>query len=128
MYLFSVLSYVNAFAHRHALDFRLMSNGRVVIVDASNTLYPLPNKKQASTSSLLPDSKMTLRPIPNFKSLVIATYRDIPPTYKGSKVTPVDVGIVCESAAVRMVGRTLYEKVRQGLKEAGPSSAVMSST
>ena len=40
--------------NRHALDLRLMSDARVVILDASNTLYPSPPKTQgagATTSS-----------------------------------------------------------------------------
>ena len=102
-----------------------MSNGRVVIVDASSTLYLPPNKKAAPTSSpSLSDSKLMLQPIPNFQSLVVTASRDVASVYRGSKVTPVDVGIVCESAAVRMVGRTLYEKVRLALE----TNAVGSST
>ncbi|KAJ3519849.1 hypothetical protein NM688_g9242 [Phlebia brevispora] len=100
---------------RHALDFRLMSHARVLILDASNTLFPLPAEKAIAAPQS--DGSLALQPIPKFNSLVQATCRDVAHVYRGSKVTPVDTGIICESGAVRMVGRTLYEKVRQALKE-----------
>ena len=100
--------------NRHALDFRLMSGARVAILDASNSL--LPPLRQGDKSGLppVPDSDLVLKPIPNFRAIVEATCREV--DYTGSKVTSVDIGVICQSSAVRAIGRVLYEKVRQALK------------
>ena len=97
-----------------------MSDARVVIFDASNSLFP-PLYDSANVSSARPDSSLVLQTISNFRSLVAATCQDAASENKGLKVTPVDIGVICDSTAVRVVGRLLYEKVRQTLKEATSS-------
>lgn len=92
-----------------------MSDARIVIVDASNSLYP-PLHDKTNVTSARQDGGLVLQAIPNFRSLVAAACQDVASEYKGSKVTPVDIGVMCDSSAVRAVGRALYEKVRRTLR------------
>ena len=108
--------------NRHALDLRLMSDARVVILDASNTLYPSPPKTQGAGATTSSDANLVLQPIPKFQELVQATCQELGPTYGGSKVTLVDVGVICHSTAVRAMGRALYTKIQQALKD--PSHSI----
>lgn len=97
-----------------------MSNARVVILDASTSLFTADDK---SSPVSIPESDLVLQPIPDFRSIVAAACKDIAGTPARRRVTPVEIGVMCESAAVRMMGRVLYERVRQRLKEgAGPGS------
>ncbi|KDQ53591.1 hypothetical protein JAAARDRAFT_39281 [Jaapia argillacea MUCL 33604] len=125
---------------RHALDFRLMSNHRVVILDASHSLFAsatqeqtTPNQRSSSRPASLPPSKSTtttlshstysalvLRPIPGFRDLVQDVVKGIarsgePIVYGRQQLAAVDVGVVCDVSLVPLVARALHERVVQVL-------------
>lgn len=107
----------NRYRLRHALDFRLMSQARVVILDASNTLFPVEAKSASRPSPSIRDSELVLQPIPDFRSLVIEACREVVSTVARTKIAPVDIGVICDSSAVRAVARALHERVNRKLKE-----------
>ncbi|KIP06411.1 hypothetical protein PHLGIDRAFT_460187 [Phlebiopsis gigantea 11061_1 CR5-6] len=97
---------------RHALDFRLMSQARVAILDASNTLYP-----HDKTSPHSREDDLVLQPIPDFRAIVVDACKDVLSTMPRTKTAPIDIGVVCEPFAVRAVARALHERVSRKLKE-----------
>ncbi|GJE97389.1 Med14 domain-containing protein [Phanerochaete sordida] len=103
---------------RHALDFRLMAGARVSILDASNTLFPLGDRAAPHRSPTI-DSELLLRPIPDFRALVADACRAVAGSVGRTSVAPVDVGVVCEGAALRTVARALHERVLRRLKDDG---------
>lgn len=101
---------------RHALDFRLMSQARVAILDASNTLFPVDNASSHSSPSIH-ESDLVLQPIPDFRTIIVAACKDVASVVSRTKTAPVDVGVICEASAVRAVARALHERVSRRLKE-----------
>lgn len=102
---------------RHALDFRLMSQARVAILDASNTLFPV-ERSSGHSSSSIQDSELVLQPIPDFRTIVVDACKEVSGTISRTKTAPIDVGVICEASAVRAVARALHERVSRRLKEA----------
>ena len=98
-----------------------MSGARVAILDASSSLLPPLRTSDKYSSSPVPDSDLVLKPIPNFRSIVETTCREA--HFSGSMVTPVDIGVICQSTAVKAIGRVLYERIRQALKSAHGTSS-----
>ena len=96
--------------HRHALDFRLMANSQVLITDASNSLYFAGEPKSTIDSSLL------LQPIPDFRSIVSEVRKGIIGSEASRRVVSIDIGIICHTSAVGVVGRALHERVQKRMK------------
>ncbi|KAL6308200.1 MED14-domain-containing protein [Sparassis latifolia] len=115
---------------RHALDFRLMTGARVVILDSSHSLY-LAQRGHLGTSGEMPpnvslagsavgrDSNLLLRAIPNFQSVVNEAVQEAVAKGVVGQVAPIDIGVICSASAVGVVGRALYERVLQQLRLAG---------
>ncbi|KIM78797.1 hypothetical protein PILCRDRAFT_75151, partial [Piloderma croceum F 1598] len=105
---------------RHALDFRLMTEQRVAILDASYSLFPPGNHPPSTLGQDEGSSSMILglHPIPGFAEIILDSIRDVTST-GGSlgKLAPVDVGVVCDALAVRALGRAIHDRVRARLKE-----------
>ena len=102
---------------RHALDFRLMSQARVLILDASNTLFP-PDKTSPHSRTSSRDGDLVLQPIPDFRAMAVDACRDVLSTMPRTKTAPIDIGVICDPSAVRAVARALHERVSRKLKEA----------
>ncbi|KZT67209.1 MED14-domain-containing protein [Daedalea quercina L-15889] len=120
---------------RHALDFRIMTGARVVILDASHFLFPGEEsssrarqpasqghaRKPSSTSSVMPggslDSHLLLQAIPDFRRIVTEVVKDAVSRGCIAHITSINIGIICDSAAVRFVARTMHERVLQRLKQ-----------
>ncbi|RDB24861.1 Mediator of RNA polymerase II transcription subunit 14 [Hypsizygus marmoreus] len=101
---------------RHALDFRLMSDQRVAILDASHSLFD--STASGSFDALSHDKVddvLGLRPIPRFAEIVMEVVRDAIShgTLQPGKVAVVDVGIVCDTSTVSELGRAIHTKVMQ---------------
>jgi len=124
---------------RHALDFRLMTEQRVAILDGSHSLFLSGNppssladtkgKKAAHQPSSSKNSlnqgqndhqhdneTLGLRPIPGFSQIVVDAIRDVTFTAPLGKIAPIDVGVVCDVSAVRALGRAIHDRVRARLK------------
>ncbi|TFY60186.1 hypothetical protein EVJ58_g5313 [Rhodofomes roseus] len=117
---------------RHALDFRIMTGGRVVMLDASHSLFPAdepssrakqPASGRRSSSALSAppiapaDSHLLLQAIPDFQRIVTEVVKDAASRGCTGHIAPIDIGIICDSIAVRFVARTLHERVLQRLKQ-----------
>jgi mediator of RNA polymerase II transcription subunit 14 len=117
---------------RYALDFRLMTEQRITILDASYSIFstdtsaskPMHSSNSSSingngknsssslssSSSSTPstvDSSVLLQPIPNFKEVVTK----IVAGDRGNGVFSIDVGLVCGVDAVKRVGKALHDRL-----------------
>ena len=105
---------------RHALDFRLMTGARVVIVDGSHTLFDegvgdsrgaAARRPGASSRTTSLANTGALQAIPDFRALVAEAIKDAVAQGVKGQFAPIDIGVICDIAAVRVVGRRLYERV-----------------
>ncbi|KAJ7502829.1 mediator complex subunit MED14-domain-containing protein [Mycena galericulata] len=94
---------------RHALDFRLMTNQRVLILDGSYSLF------NAGRSE---DHEFGLVPIPRFSEVVLHVVKSTISSGAASpgKVAPLDTGVVCRTDIVRTLGRAIYLAVAENMK------------
>ncbi|EPT02595.1 hypothetical protein FOMPIDRAFT_1035808 [Fomitopsis schrenkii] len=125
---------------RHALDFRIMTGARVVILDASHSLFSdaspttsgskppsaqgLGHARKPSSTSIMPaippassDSHLLLQAIPDFQRIVGEVIQNAASRGCTAHIVSIETGIVCDSAAVSFVARTLHERVLQRLKQ-----------
>ncbi|KAI0356373.1 MED14-domain-containing protein [Trametes cingulata] len=110
---------------RHALDFRLMAGARVVILDGSHSLFDDSSDSQAIRRSTGPTASgkatasssntAALQPIPDFPALVQDAIKAAVSRGVSGQFAPIDIGVICDVAAVRVVGRMLYQKVFEKL-------------
>ena len=105
------------FSDRHALDFRLMSNQRVAILDASHSLFDvqIPDKSARKEPEI---DELVLQPIPQFRDIVsdaVRSHLDAKEIQMG-KVAVVDVGAVCDATGVGVLSRSIHAKVLQTLE------------
>ncbi|EJF55792.1 MED14-domain-containing protein [Dichomitus squalens LYAD-421 SS1] len=102
---------------RHALDFRLMTGARIVILDGSHTLFDEPADSRGPRKSGAPSKSTSLantgalQPIPDFRALVSEAIKEAVAQGVKGQFAPIDIGVICDITAVRVVGRRLYEKV-----------------
>lgn len=87
---------------RHALDFRLMTERRIAILDGSHSLFSLP-----STTTPVDDAQLGLRPIPNFTQIINEL------SGPGRRL---DVGVVCRVEEVGVIAREVHERVVKQLE------------
>jgi len=118
---------------RYAFDFRLMTEQRITILDASYSIFsadtpaskfkPLSNgnanginhNKISNSNSV--DSSVMLQKIPNFKKVV----SEIVAGESGNGVFSIDVGLICGVDAVKRVGKALHDRlVVEGTKPSAP--------
>lgn len=92
---------------RHALDFRLMNGNRVAILDGSHSLFA---QKQSDDRA---DSKLGLQPIPGFRDIVSSSVAEVMASeiITSGTVAAIDVGVICDTASVGSLGRTIHNKV-----------------
>ncbi|KAJ6558514.1 mediator complex subunit MED14-domain-containing protein [Mycena vulgaris] len=98
---------------RHALDFRLMTNQRVLILDGSHSLFSTGSVQQSSED---PSIELGLQPIPRFSEIVLEAVKQLlssGATPRG-KIAPLNAGVVCQTDVVRTLGRAIYVAVVEG--------------
>ncbi|KAF5370780.1 hypothetical protein D9758_002136 [Tetrapyrgos nigripes] len=118
---------------RHALDFRLMTEQRVAIYDASHSLYDLSSppvtasltKKEEDMAVDTPTPSadiagVFLQPIPDFQSIVSECVRQVVGSgaVPRGNIAPVDIGVVCDTNSVRPLVRGIHTKVSEKLRGA----------
>ncbi|OSD01314.1 MED14-domain-containing protein [Trametes coccinea BRFM310] len=118
---------------RHALDFRLMAGARVVILDGSHSLFDdnaddtplrrLMGPTAKATSSLPRAESAALQPIPDFPALVQEAIKAAVAHGVSGQFAPIDIGVICDVAAVRVVGRMLHGKVFEKLESRANSKS-----
>ncbi|KAJ7287402.1 mediator complex subunit MED14-domain-containing protein [Mycena rebaudengoi] len=99
---------------RHALDFRLMTNERVLILDGSRSLF----NTGSSPSEERTDTQLGLQPIPRFREIVLDVVKSLISSGAASpgKIAPLDVGVVCETHVVRTLTGRIYAAVIEAVK------------
>ncbi|KAG7090906.1 hypothetical protein E1B28_009983 [Marasmius oreades] len=113
---------------RHGLDFRLMANRRVAILDTSKSLYNTPSTHKDKTedgdvimSNTNYEPNLGMRPILGFIDIVNDSIReairsgDILP----GKVVSIDWGMVSDQAAVKSMMKRVHEKVAERINVCG---------
>jgi mediator of RNA polymerase II transcription subunit 14 len=100
-------------SNRHALDFRLMSDQRVAILDASHSLFDVRTRK-----GLDEVDQLVLQPIPQFRDIVSDAARTGlgAGNSKLGKVAVIDVGVICDTTGVSMLTRLIHAQVLQKLE------------
>ena len=111
---------------RHALDFRLMTGARVVILDGSHTLFDdgvdgRAVRRPGKPPPPLLANSVALQPIPEFRTLVAEAIKAAVAHGVRGQFAPIDIGVICDVAAVRMVGKMLHQKVVEKLAQTRPS-------
>jgi len=98
---------------KHALDFRLMSDQRVAILDASHSLFDVQTRK-----GLDEVDQLVLQPIPQFRDIVSDTVRTVldAGNFKLGKVAVIDVGVICDTIGVAMLTRLIHVQVLKKLE------------
>ncbi|KAF9453911.1 MED14-domain-containing protein [Macrolepiota fuliginosa MF-IS2] len=99
---------------RHALDFRLMTNQRIAILDGSCSLHPAPDSTKSSSSDL---SAVGLKPIPQFREIVTEVVKTAlaADEIRPCKIARLDMGVVCECTAVRRLAKAIHARVAEVL-------------
>ncbi|KAG6821038.1 hypothetical protein H0H93_007928 [Arthromyces matolae] len=95
----------------YALDFRLMNDQRVAILDASYSVFdPASSKSPIKTSE---EAVMSLKPIPKFSEIVANVVKSavLSGSVQPGTVALMDVGIICDAVAVSVLGKLLHENV-----------------
>lgn len=106
---------------RHALDFRLMTNQRVAILDGSHSLFK-PSNVRLDTGAEADISKLALQPIPQFATVTKEAVAEAAAGGgEGRNIVDVNVGVICEAAAVGLVAQSLHRRVVERLKAVGKS-------
>ncbi|KAJ7647579.1 mediator complex subunit MED14-domain-containing protein [Roridomyces roridus] len=97
---------------RHALDFRLMTKQRVLILDGSHSLFNTGSVQQPE------DHQFGLRPIPRFSEIVldVAKKSIASGVAAPGKIAPIQTGLLCQTEIVRTLGRAVYTAVASALK------------
>jgi mediator of RNA polymerase II transcription subunit 14 len=99
---------------RHALDFRLMSDQRVAILDASYS--PFASNTPAMTAKPVLEElaeDMGLQPIPQFMDILTKAIQTVMSSgeLQPGRIAIIDVGAVCDTLAVPVLGREVYSKI-----------------
>jgi mediator of RNA polymerase II transcription subunit 14 len=110
-----------------------MTGQRVAILDGSHSLFltrtlqSLPTPADADTTQPsassgsrdqdLGDSTLGLQPIPGFNEIILDAIREVASTGTLGKIASIDVGVVCDTSAVRAIGRAIHDRVRARLTD-----------
>jgi len=108
---------------RHALDFRLMTNARVLILDGAHSLFSPDGDSTTRFSTPLHDNMSVLRPISDFQGIVRDVVKEAVAKDKTRGIIDVEAGVMCDAGTVQLVGRALYERVLKRLKEGSGKGA-----
>ncbi|KAJ7497072.1 mediator complex subunit MED14-domain-containing protein [Mycena latifolia] len=98
---------------RHALDFRLMTNQRVLILDGSHSLFSTGPVQQSEDHA----TEFGLQPIPRFSEIVLEAVKGLILSGEATpgKIAPLDAGVVCQTDIVRTLGRAIYTAVADAM-------------
>ncbi|KAF7298154.1 Mediator of RNA polymerase II transcription subunit 14 [Mycena chlorophos] len=94
---------------RHALDFRLMTDHRVAILDGSHSLYGPAQPDDAV-------SAFCLRAIPRLEEIVLAAVKKLEGPILADKIVPLSAGVICPTDLVRTLGRAIYSDIADAMK------------
>ncbi|EEB99245.1 hypothetical protein MPER_01113 [Moniliophthora perniciosa FA553] len=100
---------------RHGLDFRLLSNQRVAILDASHSLFD--GSARGSTDSAMPTSNdppnIGLQPIPDLSVVINESVLEAVAAKEAfsGKLAVIEWGVVTDKTAVKSIMKRIHHKV-----------------
>ncbi|KDR75325.1 hypothetical protein GALMADRAFT_249364 [Galerina marginata CBS 339.88] len=102
---------------KHALDFRLMSEQRVAILDASHSLFDIQIPGKPPPNDPVIDG-LVLQRIPRFRELMVNTVQEGLTSGKLTmgKIAAIDVGVVCDGAGVGFLTKAIHAQVLEQIK------------
>ncbi|KAF8972893.1 mediator complex subunit MED14-domain-containing protein [Flammula alnicola] len=101
---------------KHALDFRLMSEQRVAILDASHSLFDVQMPGKAVTRTPAIDD-LVLQPIPRMREIVTVAVQNglASGQLAMGKVAAIDVGVITNASGVGPLTRAIHAQVLEQL-------------
>lgn len=98
---------------RHGLDFRLMTEERIAILDASHSLFGSNYSTDTSTTDSL-----VLQPIPHFREIVAEAVKEARSSGKfaTSKIVAIEVGVICDAGGVHAMSKVIHSQILERLK------------
>ncbi|KAF8530531.1 mediator complex subunit MED14-domain-containing protein [Hysterangium stoloniferum] len=105
---------------RHALDFRLMTQQRVVVMDGSHSIFR--SSAEDDVQDSLPGGAMgVLQPVPDFAQILTEVLRDArvdgwAGDLDNFGIALIDVGLVCSASVAGKIGVAVFRKVQEKLK------------
>ncbi|ESK91030.1 hypothetical protein Moror_16335 [Moniliophthora roreri MCA 2997] len=103
---------------RHGLDFRLLSNQRVAILDASHSLFNGSSSSiRGSTDSVMSNPNdlpnLGLQPIPDFSAVINESVLEAIAAEEAfsGKLAAIEWGVVTDKAAVKSIMKRIHRKV-----------------
>ncbi|KAI0072724.1 MED14-domain-containing protein [Panus rudis PR-1116 ss-1] len=96
---------------RHALDFRLMKGARILVHDASHSIFQGGDEGRRSSADSFFELLSVLQPIPEFSKTVDEVVRHVKSHHPRNLVCAVEIGIICDRVTVMTVGRLLHERI-----------------
>lgn len=102
-----------------------MKGSRVLIVDASQSLFPDdPKLKDSKFTTPLHESLQILHPIPDFAGLVLEAVKEFIVQGTPGRINPVGIGVICDGPSVQVLGKLVYERVWQRLKDSPSQTTI----
>jgi len=89
-----------------------MNDQRVAILDASYSPFAFIREKTTVESS---DDNLGLQPIPKFAEIVTDAAKSamLSGEYRPGSIAIIDVGVVCSTCAVQVVGRAIHSRIAE---------------
>lgn len=86
-----------------------MKGNRVAILDGSHPLFA----QNQSDDRVFVESKLGLQAIPGFQDIVSSAVNEVMAlgNLTPGTVAAIDVGIICDTASVGLLGRTIHNKI-----------------
>jgi len=113
---------MNVLFPSYGLDFRLMSEERIAILDASHSLFGSSSSSTTDTSTTDSAAKnsLVLQPIPHFREVVAKAVKDARSSssskFGSSKIAVIEVGVICDAGGVRAISKALHSQILERLK------------
>ncbi|KAF9559893.1 MED14-domain-containing protein [Agrocybe pediades] len=109
---------------RHALDFRLLTDQRVAIVDASHSLFDVQTSGKPTLTDSMDEDALGLQPIPHFGEIVATVVQEGHSSgmLSAGKVAAIGVGVVCNGEGVAVLTRAIHARVVEKLQESRKES------
>lgn len=110
---FNLYKLVEIKINRHALDFRLNNMKRVMILDASHSLFDARNTAPRDPAV----DNLVFQPIPRFREIISEAVGEGLTSKKLEKgeVVNVDVGVICNGEGVGVLTPVIHAQVLKGL-------------
>ncbi|KAF9528468.1 mediator complex subunit MED14-domain-containing protein [Crepidotus variabilis] len=103
---------------KHALDFRLMNDQRISVLDASHSLFGSRNLDPNAMRIDADIDNLVLQPIPQVKEIVAAAVKDALSAgiLSSGKTAAMEVGIISDAVGIRALTKVIHAQVLERLK------------